>query len=73
MCSCIWLAPPRLAFFLAICGVGHPLSIIIWSNKVVVAGMHRQGQDEGLRFYTTNTKALPVRELPCNGLKLEPK
>ena len=35
--------------------------------------MHRQGQDEGLRFYTTNTKALPVRELPCNGLKLEPK
>ena len=35
MCSCIWLAPPRLAFFLAICGVGHPLSIIIWFNKVV--------------------------------------
>ena len=25
-----------LAFFLAICGVGHPLSIIIWFNKVVV-------------------------------------
>ena len=36
MCSCIWLAPPRLAFFLAICGVGHPLTIIIWFNKVVV-------------------------------------
>ena len=36
MCSCIWLAPPRLAFSLAICGVGHPLSIIIWFNKVVV-------------------------------------
>ena len=36
MCSCIWLAPPRLAFFLAICGVGHKLSIIIWFNKVVV-------------------------------------
>ena len=36
MCSCIWLAPLRLAFFLAICGVGHPLTIIIWFNKVVV-------------------------------------
>ena len=37
MCSCIWLAPPRLAFFLAICGVGHPLSIVVWfNNKVVV-------------------------------------
>ena len=37
VCSCIWLAPPRLAFFLAICGVGHPLTIIIiWFNKVVV-------------------------------------
>ena len=37
MCSCIWLAPPRSAFFfLAICGVGHPLFIIIWFNKVVV-------------------------------------
>ena len=32
----IWLAPPRLAFFLAICGVGHPLTTIIWFNKVVV-------------------------------------
>ena len=36
MCSCIRLAPPRLAFFLAICGVSHPLTIIIWFNKVVV-------------------------------------
>ena len=36
MCSCIWLAPPQLAFFLAICGAGHPLTIIIWFNKVVV-------------------------------------
>ena len=36
MCSCIWLAPPRLAFFLAICGVGHPLTIIIWFNNLVV-------------------------------------
>ena len=44
--------------------VGHPLSIIIWFNKVVVFGTHRQGQDEGLRLYTTDTKALPVRELP---------
>ena len=36
MCSCIWLASPQLAFFLAICGVGHPSYIIIWFNKVVV-------------------------------------
>ena len=26
MCSCIWLAPPRLAFFLAICGVGPSIN-----------------------------------------------
>ena len=25
-----------ISFFLAICGVGHPLTIIIWFNKVVV-------------------------------------
>ena len=34
----LYLARPASIsfFFLAICGVGHPLTIIIWFNKVVV-------------------------------------
>ena len=49
---------------------GRVLSSLSWTWW---NGAHCQSQDQGLRLYTTNTKALPVREWLGNGLKKEAK
>ena len=56
-------------FFLAICGVGHPLTIIIWFNKVVVVvdlepltfRIHLAYQSF---FYTTTPQDSELRFIP---------